>query len=690
MSTIPCTCGKKYQWDSAYAGRRIKCRYCGAVLTVPECDPASSVTAAPASTPRALDVTAAASGSRILDGQDFGEIAGPASVDEHQLDPTRDTPGTAPTEDLSAHHVHAAQTNPSSAHNKHGPYTIVRTHAQGGMGKVSIARDERLKREVALKEMLQKVADNPTLCRRFVDEAEITGQLEHPGIVPVYALGTDRHGRPFYTMRLVRGKTLKEAIAQVHDAWTDRELRALLRSFVAICQTIAFAHARGVVHRDLKPANVMLGEYGETLVMDWGLARPLEPSSPDSTWGDLAVRAADRPQLTQAGGLVGTPAYMPPEQVTGDSQAIEPAIDIYSLGAVLYEILCGRAAYTGGSSAEVLQKVRTSAPVKPSAADPRVARPLEAICLTAMARKPDERYRSVRTLATDVQNWLDDDPVSVYRESPPERMFRWGRKHRTLVASIAVLSVVLGLAIAISGWLWLVSGPRRSPPRSWPTIMRRDAAEAEAKARDKESQAAAVALQAAAARREAAEAIRKAAEAESQVGEAKALVVQLEQGPGGQDRSGGGSRQETPRGPGPAGGCRGDGQASTRECVGRDRSCPVPGAGGYGAQGRGPKLRASGGATACLGRRDTETRRSSGTSVTRRGLHRTTARRLRCGGRRPCGECARVRYVPGPSGQAIVASRYTQRVGRVCDLSQEAVTRTGISRKSKRSVSPST
>ena len=168
------------------------------------------------------------------------------------------------------------------------------------MGKISIARDEPLKREVALKELLEAASANELCRRRFVDEAEITGQLEHPGVVPVHALGTDRQGRPFYVMRLVRGGTLKEVIDEYQRSPTVAALRALLRRFVMVCQTMAYAHNRGVIHRDLKPTNIMLGNFGETLVMDWGLAKPLAGGeTPDSTVGDLAqALLPDRPDVT--------------------------------------------------------------------------------------------------------------------------------------------------------------------------------------------------------------------------------------------------------------------------------------------------------------------------------------------------------------------------------------------------------
>jgi serine/threonine-protein kinase len=232
-------------------------------------------------------------------------------------------------------------------------YSILRPHAKGGLGEIFVARDEELRREVALKEIQEKYADHPESRARFLLEAEITGGLEHPGIVAVYGLGHYSDGRPFYAMRFIRGDSLKEAIQRYHKEKPTLpagervlRLRQLLGRFVDVCQAVAYAHSRGVVHRDLKPGNVMLGKYGETLVVDWGLAKATGKADVELTEG-LLVSSADS-ALTKAGRAMGTPAYMSPEQATGQLDQLGPRSDVYSLGATMYCLLTGQAPFPPG------------------------------------------------------------------------------------------------------------------------------------------------------------------------------------------------------------------------------------------------------------------------------------------------------------------------------------------------------
>lgn len=345
-------------------------------------------------------------------------------------------------------------------------FRILKAHARGGLGEVFLARDEELQREVALKEIQLRHAFNDQSRGRFKLEAEITGGLEHPGIVPVYGMGQYADGRPYYAMRFIRGDSLKEAIERYHQVSRDPkgsestllEFRKLLARFLDVCNAIAYAHSRSVVHRDLKPANVMLGKFGETLVVDWGLAKAAgaasaatfaEPgSAADATIGEQPLRPASLSGTseTQAGAAIGTPQYMSPEQAAGKLDQVGPASDVYSLGATFYHLLTGQAPILGTSVAEVLDKVQKGDFPPPRQIQPTIPPALEAICLKAMSQKPEDRYASPRFLADDIEHWLADEPVCAWREPWTVRAGRWMRRHRTLVSTGAALlfsSVIL-------------------------------------------------------------------------------------------------------------------------------------------------------------------------------------------------------------------------------------------------------
>jgi serine/threonine-protein kinase len=401
-----------------------------------------------------------------------------------------------------------------------GRFRILRPHAQGGLGIVSVALDEELHREVALKEIQERYAGDEQPRLRFLLEAEITGGLEHPGIVPVYGLGHHPDGRPFYAMRFVRGESLKEAIARFHAraergrqaqptrsptdvppndapsndaqqpgagsgraARTRRlrrgngnsmehstktlELRRLLSRFLDVCNAIAYAHSRGVLHRDIKPGNILLGPYGETLVVDWGLAKIVGRDEPAT--GELSAEPTLRPPSasgtgeTIPGTAMGTPAYMSPEQAEGRLDLLGPSSDVYSLGATLYVVLTGRAPFDGIDAAEVLPKVQRGEFTRPRAFNASIPKPLEAICVKAMALKPVDRFATPRALAEDIEHWLADEPVSAYREPWPDRARRWSRKHRTLVTSASAV-LLLGLLGSV-GFAAVVTAKNRELAR---------------------------------------------------------------------------------------------------------------------------------------------------------------------------------------------------------------------------------
>ena len=395
-------------------------------------------------------------------------------------------------------------------------FRILRPHARGGLGEVFVANDEELNREVALKEIQPLHAFQQDFRSRFVREAEITGGLEHPGIVPVYGLGAYADGRPFYAMRFIKGDSMQAAIRRFHEKDKSKRdpqerslaLRELLGRFVDVCQAIAYAHSRGVLHRDLKPGNVMLGKYGETLVVDWGLAKatsqvsesskapaafgPMNGSSTGASMADTLVppastetdlfaerpispRSAPAESATQMGQAVGTPGYMSPEQAAGRLDHLGPASDVYSLGATLYHLLTGRPPFEEPDVGLLLSQVQRGEFRRPREISRIVSPALEAICLKALALKPSDRFAGAQELASEIERWLADEPVRSYSEPWAVRARRWTTRHRTLVTTgvACTLVAVTGLAVGLA--LVTAANERERAARSQETIARRDA-----------------------------------------------------------------------------------------------------------------------------------------------------------------------------------------------------------------------
>ena len=359
-----------------------------------------------------------------------------------------------------------AQIIPYSGMGDYGIHRVLRQLQNGGMGRILVAYDQYLKREVALKELHSDVAGDESIVRRFIGEAEITAQLEHPGVVPIHQIGQGRDELPYYTMKMVKGETLQEAIKAYHQKPSKAKLYGLVRRLVSVSKTIAFAHSKGVIHRDLKPANVMLGEHGETLVMDWGLAKPYNQEVDESYASVIHRTRQPRPELTMVGAIVGTPAFMSPEQALAEENMVGPLSDVFSLGTVLYYLLAGQTAFSGRSTQEVLNKVRACKPTPPSHVKANVPHGLEAICLKAMAKLPEDRYQGASEFADDLCRWLDDEPIVAENPSVWTKIRWWVLRHRTLMIAVPCVLILSIMLACIGAWLLLREYPSVQVPGS--------------------------------------------------------------------------------------------------------------------------------------------------------------------------------------------------------------------------------
>jgi serine/threonine protein kinase len=320
-----------------------------------------------------------------------------------------------------AHLKHVAEW-PDLAETK---YRLLEELGRGGMGTVYLAEDRVLGRKVALK-VVGTAASDPGAAARMLREARVIARLEHPGIVPVHDAGTLPDGRIFYAMKRVDGRRLDEIAPE--STLPDR-----LRVFQRICDAVAFAHAHGVLHRDLKPENVMVGPFGEVLVMDWGMARVLEEGS-DTPVGTLR---AGPPTATAQGAIVGTPAYMAPEQAEGRNDDVSPSTDVYALGAILYFLLTLRPPFEGEAALRRARGEPRLAPVPPRRVDASAPRPLEAVAGRAMAVEPADRYVSVEEVAAEVARYLDGERVLAHRESLREKAARVFARYRMPILLVA-------------------------------------------------------------------------------------------------------------------------------------------------------------------------------------------------------------------------------------------------------------
>ncbi len=348
-------------------------------------------------------------------------------------------------------------------------YRLMGKIATGGMGTIFKVWDEDLRRVLAMKVIVdgshrsgQPGAQKPDALERFLEEAQVTGQLDHPAIVPVHELGVDSEGRVFFTMRLVQGQEFRRIISLVHErkeGWNiTRALGVLLRA----CEAVAYAHAKGVIHRDLKPSNIMVGPFGETYVMDWGLARVLgrsdardirpRPAAVRTDRREQSAKDTHSPLLTMDGDVIGTPAYMCPEQAEGAIEKIDRPSDVYALGAMLYHLLTGGMPYADpgyDSAYEVLRRVRRGPPPPVGEVAPELPGELVAICEKAMRRNPEERYADMTELAADLRAFLEARPISARRPRPTYLARLWLRRHQAVATTALAAFCVLVLGTVL-------------------------------------------------------------------------------------------------------------------------------------------------------------------------------------------------------------------------------------------------
>ncbi len=308
-------------------------------------------------------------------------------------------------------------------------YQLNTLHAAGGIGEIWRARDADLHRDVAVKRLQARSSASDVARLRFLREARITGKLDHPGVVPIYEICLDESaGHPYYAMRFLQGRTLTELVEEYHRKRADgsqeiESLLHLLSAFCIVCNTVAYAHSKGIIHRDLKCENVILGDYGEVVVIDWGLAKEVGGEELPTTGSDIDSSASTSPLATQAGQILGSPAYMAPEQAAGQADRIGPATDVYGLSAILYEILSGQPPFTGGNILDVLERVQFELPRPPSQIVSGIPEALEQVCLKGLAKKPEDRYESAASVAAAAQRWISDLAERRQAEEERERFF---------------------------------------------------------------------------------------------------------------------------------------------------------------------------------------------------------------------------------------------------------------------------
>jgi serine/threonine protein kinase/formylglycine-generating enzyme required for sulfatase activity len=346
---------------------------------------------------------------------------------------------------------HTSSINRLKKASKKKRYAVIREIARGGMGKVIEVEDNDLRRSVALKVLRKEMLDRKDLVERFLEEAQITGQLEHPNIVPVHEIGVDGRGNLYFTMKLVEGEELSSIFKRLRKKDPSAEqaypITRLVDIFIKVCEGVAFAHSRGVIHRDLKPANIMVGRFGEVQIMDWGVAKIVGRKEDTADRAVVSDRRDDDAARTMVGSILGTPSYMSPEQARGEVNTMGPEADIFSLGVIMYEMLALVTPWTAQTSAQVLQQVKEFDPDPPSKREPerKIPAELEKLAMKCLEKAPHKRIGTAAELIDNLRSWQEGGTLAAVNYSIGQLIGKWISRHK--VGLIMILLVVGALGI---------------------------------------------------------------------------------------------------------------------------------------------------------------------------------------------------------------------------------------------------
>jgi len=432
IETTCASCGKPLIVPAAAAGKEARCKVCRGKTQFQKTIDTETKTA---TMPGTMTLGNSVAATKLI--KDLLKVE--PSVDLNHR------PGSsfAPQNDQSAGESPKSVRDIISQAQKDTKYIIDKVIGQGGMGAVLGTIDQDIRRKVAMKVMLPKNRSDTLKIRRFLEEAQVTGQLEHPNIVPVHEIGIDETARIYFTMKLVQGENLESIITKCADAnetyVKKYSLGVLLQLFMKVVDGMSYAHAKGVLHRDLKPENIMVGNFGEVLVMDWGIAKILGQESTLSSDADTETKKSNRQTMTMEGRIMGTPAYMSPEQACGHISELDQRSDIFSLGGMLYKILTFCHPYEGPTIEEALEQAQDFDLIPPDVRTPERNIPpeLTAICMKAMAYDKEDRYENAAEINTDLQLYLDGKSVSAKKDSLLTKTRKWIVRNKIASAGIA-------------------------------------------------------------------------------------------------------------------------------------------------------------------------------------------------------------------------------------------------------------